>query len=531
MKIFRGEGNLLRSAVGIFLAVWCVSVGRTSADESPHRGGTLIFGVSQGEPDSLDCHGAVSTGVMRRLAPFYSTLLKIDPAHYPTVIGDVAQSWSVSPDGLAYTFLLLPNIQFHDGEILSSADVKATYERLKRPPPGVVSTRQAYFQGITNIDTPNSTTLVFHMAHPDSAMLMVFASPWNCIYSSKHLAADPTFPSKRILGTGPFRFVQYVPGSELVGARFENYFRHSHPYLDGFKAISVSGAAEINALVAGQIQTDFNGILPADMARIAASHVAVKVLQTEQPSATFVVFNTARPPFNDARVRRALSMAIDRWQGSRALARITYASEVGGLQRPGSPFAMPAAALEKMPGFGLDMDANRADARRLLTEAGQSGLSVHFMNRHAFTGLGIFLIDQWRRIGVNVTQTTPENPEFFASEGSGNFDMMLYVTQDTADEPSFQFFPFLSHALNPLNMSRSTDHEVDELYMRQAATADGALRKQIVFDLESHLLKEAYMIPIFWNVRYVPMATNVRGYSISPDTLAGQDLADIWLSP
>ena len=177
-----------------------------AADPAPKHGGTLEF-ASTVEPNNYDCHGNTSFAFLHPIAPHYSTLLKFDTANYPQVIGDLAESWKVSPDQLTYTFKLRPNVLFHDGSRLTSADVKASYDRIVHPPPGVVSSRQVDYAAISRIDTPDQRTVVFHLQWPEAAMLESFASPWNCIYSAAKLAEDPQFPKTHILGTGPFTFV------------------------------------------------------------------------------------------------------------------------------------------------------------------------------------------------------------------------------------------------------------------------------------------------------------------------------------
>ena len=106
--------------------------GTALADTAPKRGGTLEFAVDA-EPPNYDCHANVSFAVLHPIAPHYSTLLKFDTANYPQVEGDLAESWTVSPDKLTYTFKLRPNVLFHDGSRLTSEDVKASWERIARP--------------------------------------------------------------------------------------------------------------------------------------------------------------------------------------------------------------------------------------------------------------------------------------------------------------------------------------------------------------------------------------------------------------
>src|SRR5439155_24877083 len=156
-----------------------------------------------------------------------------------------------------YTFKLRPNVLFHDGSRLSSADVKASYQRIIHPPSGVISSRQVDFGAISGIDTPDPQTIVFHLQWPDAAMLANFASPWNCVYSAAKLAEDPQFPKTQILGTGPFVFVEHVKGDHWTGKRWEKYFQQGKPYLDGYRTEFISETAAVKAMESGRIMAQF----------------------------------------------------------------------------------------------------------------------------------------------------------------------------------------------------------------------------------------------------------------------------------
>ena len=197
----------MKTVFGLFGAVALIAAGVSSqADaQQPKRGGVLRFAVSA-EPPNYDCHGATSFAFIHPVRPHYNTLLKFDEPNYPKVKGDLAQSWDVAKDGLTYTFKLKPNIKFHDGTPLTSADVKASYERIAKPPKGVVSIRAAAYSDIASIEAPSPDTVVFKLNERNASMLTNFASPWDCIYSAAKLNADPNFPIKNVLGSGPFKF-------------------------------------------------------------------------------------------------------------------------------------------------------------------------------------------------------------------------------------------------------------------------------------------------------------------------------------
>ena len=149
--------------LAVVLAVLATSGHLGASEPAPKSGGILEFAVTV-ELENYDCHANTSFAFLHPIAPHYSTLLKFDAANYPEVVGDLAESWSISPDRLTYSFKLHPNILFHDGSKLSSADVKASYERIIHPPPGVVSARQVDYVAISRIETPDPRTIVFKLA-------------------------------------------------------------------------------------------------------------------------------------------------------------------------------------------------------------------------------------------------------------------------------------------------------------------------------------------------------------------------------
>ena len=161
------------------------------AAEQPRYGGELVFAVDA-EPPSLDAHRETTFGLLHPFAPFYSTLLKFDPNNYPNVVGDLAESWSVSPDGLVYEFKLRDGVRFHDGTPLTSRDVVATYRKIIFPPQGVVSARKALYEPVESIEAPDSRTVRFKLKRPSASMLTAgFASPWNWIYKADISEKDP----------------------------------------------------------------------------------------------------------------------------------------------------------------------------------------------------------------------------------------------------------------------------------------------------------------------------------------------------
>jgi peptide/nickel transport system substrate-binding protein len=503
--------------------------------ENPRMGGELVFAVG-GAPPSYDGHRETTFAMLHPIAPHYSTLLRFDPQNYPKIVGDVAESWSISKDALTYTFKIRRGIQFHDGSPLTSKDVKATYDKIIFPPEGVVSARQASYDLVKRVEAPDPYTIVFQLKHLSASFLANLASPWNFIYKADILAKDPRWYEKNILGTGPFTYVEYIAGSHWVGKKNPHYFLKGRPYLDGFKAIVIRDTApRVAAVRSGQALIEFRGFNPAardDITKSAGNKVAVQ--ETPWACNILVSLNNEKKPFTDPRVRRALSLAIDRWGASTALSQISVMKFVGGLLRPGSEFATPEAELSKLAGFGRNIDAARKEARRMLKEAGVAeGFSFTLKNRNVkepYEVAGVYVIDQWRQIGLNVNHVQQEEGPYFTDFRQGNYDAGIDFQCDFMDEPDLQLFRFLSNDKSPINYARYKDSALDDLYEKQSRATDLKDRLKILRQFEKRVLDEmTYQFTLLWWQRIVPHSTRVRGWKITPSHYVNQDLRDVWL--
>jgi len=519
------------AAIALCTGVFSFTAAPTAAP-SPKTGGILNFAVVA-SPPSYDCHAETTFGLVHPVTPHYSLLLKIDAAHYPNVTGDLAESWTVSPDGTVYTFKLNRGVKFHDGSPLTSADVKASYERIIRPPAGVVSVRKSYYEEFGEIDTPDAQTVVFRMKAPVAGVLELLASPFNCIYSAAKLKSSPNYPAREIMGSGAFQFVEHVQGSHWLGKRFEGYFKPGRPYLDGYKAYFVKSTAVIPGLIGGQFDAEFRFRTPPER-DLLSEKLGDRVVVYDQPllAGNIFIFNTRRKPFDDVRVRQALTLAIDRWSGGENIGKISSLRYVGGVNRPGSKMALPEAELSALPGFGKDPEAARAQAQRLLKEAQQENLSFKFLNRagiESYTTGGVYAVDQWRRIGVKATHEQLETKLYQDSLATGNFDVGMEFISDYLDDPTQNFVKFLSKKASPLGYSAHEDGKIDALYEKQRATLDPVERTKIVQELDKYVLTTAYSVPFLWSQRIVVLPTVVKGWHMTPSHYLSQDLVDVWL--
>ena len=518
------------------LAASVLSAKAPAQNATPRRGGVLNFAVVA-EPPNYDCHANTTFGVLHPVGPHYSTLLKYTGDWKSMRIEpDVVSSWSASPDGLTYTFKLRQDVRFHDGSSMTSADVKASYERIINPPEGVLSSRRALYEDITAIETPDAYSVVFRFKAPNASALDGFASPWNCIYSAAKLKEDPHYPETKILGTGAFSFVEHVKGQSWEGKRFEGYFQPGLPYIDGYKAFFVKSTALATGIIGGQFDIEFRGLTPADRDQIV-DKLKGNAIVVEGPwsASLMLTVNARRKPLDDLRVRQALSMAIDRWGGAPAMAKISLMKYVGGFTRPGYEHALSAAELEALPGYSRDIDKSREDARRLLKEAGVSHLKINLLNRNVgqpYTAAGIYAINQWSKIGIETEHRQLETKLFFDALARGDFDVAIDFITDHGDDPNLQYVHVLSAAMqSPMSYSQHGDTKIDALFERQKRALDPAERKRATREFEQYAMGQAYNIMLFWWQRIVVYNKRVNGWRLTPSHYLGNDLTQVWLEP
>ena len=528
----------MRRYAGLLTLILAVALAAppARAQEKPRYGGELVF-VVPSQPPSYDGHQEETFGLIHPVAPHYNTLLRVDPFDKTGTkpVGDLAESWTVAKDGLVYTFKLRRGVKFHDGSEMTSKDVKASFDKIIFPPAGMKSSRGASYQSVEVVEAPDPSTVRFRLKWPEASFLLNLSSPWNFIYKADILAKDIRWYEKNVMGTGPFTFVEHVKGSHWVGKKNPNYWDKGKPYLDGYRAIFISSSSAQVAAVRGErAMIQFRGFSPAERDSLVAA-LGPKITVQESPwdCVLMVAMHHEKKPFDDKRVRRALTLALDRYDGSKNLSRIAIVRDVAGVQVPGTPYATPPAELEKLAGYGRDINAARAEARRLLKEAGvPEGFAFTFKNRGIpmpYEPISIWLIDQWKQIGLNVRQEIVEASAYHPMLKRGDFETAMDFACGFIVEPDLDLYRFVS--TSDANYGKHKDKVIDELFLKQARAVDVEERKKTLRAFEKRLLDEEVHIiyTLQWH-RIIPHSSKVKGWTITPSHYLNNQLDTVWLS-
>ena len=527
----------LAAAFGVGLCVaWA---GSAAAGETPKRGGTLTYMIPADAPPTLDGHRETTFATAHAAAPFYSVLIRVNPDNPSSTTDFVCDLCTEMPTptdgGKTWTFKIRQGVKFHDGSPLTAADVAMNWQYIVHPPDGVASARESYFVMVDKVEAPDPTTVVFRLNYPTSAFLPALADPFAWIYKKDILEKDPRWFEKNIMGSGPFKFESYEIGQSIKGVRNPDYYHQGQPYLDGFVAIfAAKQAVRVDAIRADRASLEFRGVPPSardELVRELGDKITVQT--SDWNCVNLVTPNHKRKPFDDARVRRALALAVDAWKGAPALSKIANVHTVGGIVFPGSPLAATKEELETLAGFWPDIAKSRAEAKRLLKEAGAEGVKFELMNRNVdqpYKFVATWLIDEWSKVGLQATQRVVPTGPFYDGLRHGTFDVTVDFNCQSVVNPLLDIAKFLPHTVYPENYGGYEDQKEIDLYQKLLRETDATKQRALIREFEKYVLDtEAHMLMTPWWNRIIPHRAYVKGWKISPSHYLNQDLANVWL--
>ncbi|HEX3954395.1 MAG TPA: ABC transporter substrate-binding protein [Stellaceae bacterium] len=516
-----------------------LAAGASRAADAPKRGGTLVYMIPADAPPSFDGHREATFATLHATAPFYSVLIRINPDNPASTTDFVCDLCTEMPKptdgGKTYTFTIRQGVKFHDGSPLTSADILASWEHIIDPPAGVLSPRKSWYMMVDRVEAPDPQTIVFRLKFATNAFLPALADPYTYIYRKAVLDKDPHWYEKNILGSGPFKFVAYETGQSITGVRNPDYYHPGLPYLDGFKAIfAEKQATRVDAIRSDRAAIEFRGLPPAARDELkAALGDKIAVQESDWNCGSLATPNAKRKPFDDVRVRRALTLAIDRWHGVPALSKIADVHTVGGIVFPASPLAATKDELEQLAGFWPDIDKSRAEAKRLLKEAGAENLSFELLNRNVdqpYKYVGTWLVDEWSKIGLHVTQRMAPTGPWLDGMRRGDFDVALQANCRSVPNPLLDVQPYLPSSVFTANYGGFEDPQEVALYDKMLHETNFGSERALMRQFEKHVIDtEAHEIWVVWWYRIVPYRSYVKGWKISASHFINQDLANIWL--
>jgi len=463
----------------------------------PVRGGTLVVAISA-NPDGLDPHKTVAAVTFEVAKSLYDTLVESDPQG--NIVPGLAEKWEASSDGLRWTFYLRKGVKFHNGREMTSKDVKASFERILNPE--TKAPRAKDYAVIQSIETPDDYTVIFQLKEPQAAFLSNLAYGWAAIVpvEEKDLRNHP-------VGTGPFRFVEWVPDSHVKLERFPDYFIKDQPYLDAviFK-IMPDPASKLTALKVGEVDV-VDQVPPQEVEKLKGNP-EIKLIQAPANGIYIMALNNAREPFNKKEVRQAISYAVDK-KGVIEAAQWGQGAPIGSHMPPVTPFYVDLT--DKYP-------YNPEKARQLLAQAGYpEGFEVtlimpqpydfHIRNCEV-------IADYLKKIGIKPKLETYEWGMWLDRVYMGRDYQATCIGHTGRLDPD----PFLNRYVSDSkeNYMNYNNPRYDEIIRQAAVISDFQKRKELYAEAQRILAEDAVALYLMAPLWTVGVRKGVEGWQIFP---------------
>jgi len=483
-------------------------------------GGTLVIAKAH-DADGLDPHKAPALVSRQIFTLLYDRLVYMDPSGEPR--GWLAESWQVSPDGTEITFKLRQGIKFHDGTEVDAEAVKFTFDRMRDPT--LKSTAAAQFPGLTSVDVVDKYTVRFALQKPFAPIFNSLASPFGSIIPPGAVQQLGDDFNRRPVGSGPFKFESWTPGTEIVFVRNPDYrsFRQDienpgAPYIDKvvFRIIPEEGTRSY-AIQTGEVHLIPVAYAQADALKKTPGVTLPPLEKGHLININFIEFNTRKPPFDDVRLRKAVGYALDPEE-------IVQTAYLGYATVNRTPLPTGVAGYDPTIGerYGYKRDLQRA--KQLLAEAGYPDGMPFEVTLLSWTSpvtqrVAETIQAQLAEVGIKVKIDLMEAGTFLAKgkEGVQHFDFM----RTTWAEPLILSRMFKGGGI----FTNFSLPELDELLDRAASTVDWEQRKLVLHDAQKYLLENALMIPLFTDHYLTFVREEVAGYKV--DTLGFDVLNDV----
>jgi peptide/nickel transport system substrate-binding protein len=477
--------------------------------QTPKRGGTLSLRLW--DPPHFDPHLTISYKTNVIYSFTHSRLVRhkagpgVAPGSFP-LEGDLAESWT-QPNETTYVFKLRRGVRFHpkppvNGRELTSDDVRYSFERFVT----VKGNSNAYMlKSVDRIETPDKYTVRVVLKEPFAWFLDMLATPVAVPIIAREAVekfGDLKKP-EAVVGTGPWMLDTFKPNTSFTLVRHPGYFVPGLPYIDRVEAtVDEDNASRLAAFLSGKYDVGY-GSAAGNVDRV--DWVQIKdSLKSKRPNLQTLEFTsnvmnhismrTDQKPFSDARVRQAMSLAIDR----QAIIDATF--EGAGQNNPPVPtalrdWAIPMAQLgEGAKYYKHDL----AEAKRLMAAAGYAS---GFPAQICFTTYGSsvlvdivqLVLKQLKDVGIEAKLDTKEYGAYIATCFNGNFPSMAFGPQTPFLEPdNFLFAQY--YPGEPKNQSHINDPVVADMLVRQRRTVDVAKRREVIFEIQRYLSKQQYYV-------------------------------------
>jgi peptide/nickel transport system substrate-binding protein len=487
-------------AIGLGLAALAATIA-PAIGQTPRSGGTLNVMLREDLPQGFATHETSTISTSFPALPCFNNLVFFDQLKREekaeTIVGELAEKWSWQDNYRNLVFFLRKDVKWHDGKPFTSKDVKHTFDILREAPEAQaklrLNPRKDWYANVEAVEAAEPHTVVFRLKRPQPSFLTMLASGYTPIYAAH---VPPAQYRTSCIGTGPFKLKEWRKGEFVEYVKNPDYFVKGRPYLDGLKLIVIAErGTRVAALQAGQLDVAFPGETTkttADQLKKAVPQMVITPVGTTVSDN--IIMNTKKAPFDNPKVRLAVSYAIDR----RALIQAVHQ---GGAfpsaslpSRPWGVWGLVDRDLEALPGYGKPADM-KARARKLLAEAGitpDKPLRVEMSTRAIaiYVDMASFVINELKQVGIEASLKQVETAQWHATATRGDYQIGANLTGLGVDDPDANFYENYACG-SPRNYSHYCSEELMKLVDQQSQELNPQKRLALVAAIQKRIEADA----------------------------------------
>jgi peptide/nickel transport system substrate-binding protein len=488
--------------------------------QAPKSGGALNVMLREDLPQGFAIHETSTISVVWPSMPCFNNLVLFDPLKptesLDTIVGELAEKWSWQDNYRNLVFFLRKDVKWHDGKPFTSRDVKFTFDMLREAPDAPaklrINPRKDWYANVEGIEAPDPHTVIFRLKRPQPSLLALLASGYTPVYAAH---VPPAQYRTTCVGTGPFKVKEWRKGEFVEYVKNPDYFVKGRPYLDGLRYVVIKErGTRTAALQAGQLDVAFPGETSKTAGEQLKKAVPQLVVTTVGTNVNDnIIMNIKKPPFDNPKVRLAVSYAIDR----RALVQAVHqgGGAVGAslAPRPYGVWGLLEKDLLALPGYGKPEDM-KARARKLLAEAGitaQNPLRVEMVTRAIaiYVDMASFVINELKQVGIEAALKQIETAQWHAMATRGDYQIGANLTGLGVDDPDGNFYENYACG-SPRNYSQYCSEEVMKMVDQQSQELDPKKRLALVHAIQKKLEQDAARPMLDWRMDYFTVWPHVK---------------------
>ena len=502
------------------------------------QGGVLRI-THRDNPPSASIHEEATISTDMPFMGVFNNLVVFDPDskqnRLDRIVPDLALSWKLSDGDRTLTFQLRDGVHWHDGKPFTAADVKCTWDIVSGKVDGKMrkNPRKSWWFNIKDIVVDNPLQVTFHLTDPQPSFLVMLAGGFSPVYPC-HVPASQmrTHP----IGTGPFKFVSFQQSESIRLERNADYWKPGRPYLDGIEySIIPNRATAVLALESGKFDMNITGELTPELVKDVQAHVPAMQCVV-QPSNTQgnLLINRDRPPFDDAKIRRAMALSIDRKAFSDILSRGAY--NIGGamLAPPEGIWGWSKEFMETVPGYGADVEKSREEGRRIMRELGYGPdkmlpLKVSTRNIPDYRDAAVLLIDHIKNVFIQGELEPLDSAVWYARLLKKDYAVGMNIQGAGIDDPDVMFFETYT-CNSERNYTGYCNKDLEILFHKQSQMKDFEARKQLVWQIDRTLQEDGARPVVFQQQGGTCWWPAVKGLHLAVNSIYNHwRFDDVWL--